>query len=465
MRKLVGFCALALVMVAGSLQGQIVTQDLSTVKAEDLGALLAGAGIQIMNVKFTGANQAAGTFTGGTGAGLGIESGVILSSGAISNVIGPNTQTGASTSLGTPGDPDLDALIAPYKTNDATILEFDFIAESSNFAIQYVFGSEEYKEYVGSPYNDVFGFFLDGQNIAYVAGSSSQLVSINSINHIENSAYYIDNPTNSGAFNTELDGFTTVLLATAQVTPGAQHHIKLAIADASDSILDSVVVLAAGGITGAPLLTLIADPYENYNQWGSESTFKVRGFGFAEGVRYQLSASGLPEGSTVTFTPAFLEKGKAEESTARVKVALNAMPMRYVLNIKGEPDSAAVATAHGSALISVECQPPMILASDQPRSQIVPLGATAALSVHATGSGPFTYQWYRGPRGSTWFPIAGANTSSYVTPAISGLNQFWVRIENGCGSVDSATVRVANTAARSRSGVARTSGANDEGEP
>lgn len=454
MRKLGYICAFA--MFAVSMQAAIATKDLSVVKAEELGATLAGAGIQISNVKFTGADGAAGTFTGGVAAGLGIEGGVILSSGSISNVTGPNTQSGATTSLGKPGDADLDALIAPKTTNDATILEFDFVADSSNFAIEYVFGSEEYKEYVGSAYNDVFGFFLDGQNIAFVAGSSTQLVSVNSINHIENSAYYIDNPTGTGTFDTELDGFTTILMAAATVTPGVQHHIKLAIADASDSVLDSVVILAAGGITGAPLLTLIANPYENFSEWGGETTFKVHGYGFADGVKYHLSGSGLPEGSSLTFTPPTLEKGKAEESTVKVRIALNAMPRRYTLNIQGQPDSAAVSTAHGAALISVECQPPMILAEDQPRSQVVAAGATATLNVVATGSGPFSYQWYRGPRGSTWFPIAGATTSSYATPAINGLNQFWVRIENGCGSVDSATVRVANEAARTgRSGVVR----------
>ncbi len=460
MRKLAYICVLA--MVAVSMQGAIETKDLTVLKAEDLGTLLAGAGIQITNVKFTGATNAAGSFTGGVAAGLGIESGVILSSGALVNVVGPNDSSGASTSLGKPGDADLDKLIAPNSTNDATILEFDFIAQSPNFAIQYVFGSEEYKEYVGSSYNDVFGFFLDGQNIAFVADSATELVSINSINHIDNTNYYIDNPTGEGAYDTELDGFTTVLVATATVTPFVTHHIKLAIADAGDSALDSVVVLAQGGITGAPLLTLIADPYENFNAWGGETSFKVRGYGFANDVKYALSGSGLPDGSTLSFTPDALEKGKNEESTVKVKVATNAMPRRYVLNIKGQPDSEVVQTAYGSALIAVECQPPLILAEDQPLSQIVAAGATAALSVHATGSGPFSYQWYRGPRGSTWFPIAGANTSSYTTPPINGLNQFWVRIENGCGSADSATARVANAAARKgRAGVTRSgSGVN-----
>jgi hypothetical protein len=454
MRKLGYICALAL--VAASMQAAITTKNLTTLKPEDLGNLLAGAGIQISNVKFTGSTSAAGSFAGGTAAGLGIESGVILSSGALENVIGPNDETGASTSLGTPGDGDLNSLIAPNTTNDATILEFDFIAESSNFAIQYIFGSEEYQEWVGSSFNDVFGFFLDGQNIAYVAGSSTQLVSVNSINHVSNTGFYVDNPTGTGTFNTEIDGFTVVLVASATVTPGAVHHIKLAIADAGDSALDSIVVLAAGGITGAPQLTLVPDPYENFNEWGSESTFKVRGYGFADEVKYKLSGSGLPEGSTLTFTPAILEKGKAEETTVKVKIATNAMPRDYVLNIKGEPDKPGVASAFGSALISVQCRPPMILAEHEPRSQVVSPGASASMTVQATGSGPFTYQWYRGPRGSTWFPIAGARSNTYVTPAIHGLNQFWVRIENGCGSVDSGTVRVANEAARTgRSGVVR----------
>lgn len=453
MRKLAFLCVLML--VAASVQAAIETKDLSTLKPEDLANLLVGAGLQITNIKYTGAANSAGTFTGGMEAGLGIESGVILSSGDIKDVIGPNESTGASTGLGKPGDADLDALIAPNTTNDATVLEFDFVAESPNFSIQYMFGSEEYKEWVGSSYNDVFGFFIDGQNIAFVAGSASELVSINSINHINNSTFYIDNPTGEGKFDTEIDGFTVVLLAAATVTPGVTHHIKLAIADAGDSALDSIVVLAEGGITGAPELRLIADPYENFNEWGGETSFKVRGHGFADEVKYALSGWGLPDGSTVTFNPAVLEKAKNEESTVTVKVANNAMPRRYVLNIQGVPDSDIVSTAYGSALISVECQPPMILAGDQPASQIVAPGATAALAVHATGSGPFSYQWYRGPRGSTWFPIAGATGDSYTTPAINGLNQFWVRIENGCGSVDSATIRVANAAARSRS-VSRT---------
>ena len=43
-------------------------------------------------------------------------------------------------------------------------------------------------------------------------------------------------------FDTEMDGFTVVLTATTAVNPGL-NHIKLAIADAGDSSLDSNVLI------------------------------------------------------------------------------------------------------------------------------------------------------------------------------------------------------------------------------
>ncbi|MGH9457465.1 MAG: choice-of-anchor L domain-containing protein [Thermoanaerobaculia bacterium] len=448
---------IAVAMLASPVQAAITTTDLSQTTPEALGALLTGPGIEIFNIKFTGAESAAGSFTGGTAAGLGINSGVILSSGEIADVVGPNDSTGASTGLGKPGDADLEALIPGFDTNDATILEFDFIAESENFAIQYVFGSEEYKEFVGSPFNDVFGFFLDGANIAFVAGSTSQLVSVNSINHASNAQFYVDNPTEAPVFNTELDGFTVTLIASAIVTPGVQHHIKLAIADASDSALDSVVVLAAGGITGAPLLTLQATPFQNFVDVGGTTSFNVQGFGFAPDVRFTLSAENVPAGVTVTFSPAQIDKENTRSSTATVTVAPTVFPKPHVIEIVGTPDDPEVRTARGVVLLDVGCTPPMILAINQPASQTVLPGETATIKVTATGSSPFTFQWFEGPRGSTWFPIANATTDTFTSPAIFGVRQFWVRVENGCGSVDSATARLANTSSRTRPPVGGTS--------
>jgi len=158
----------------------LTTEDLNTVTPEQLVNSLLGSGITVTNVKYTGAKVAAGTFDGGSD-NIGIKNGVVLSSGAVSSVVGPNKYTSTSTSNGMPGDTDLNGLIPGYSTNDAASLEFSFIPNSDKISIKYVFGSEEYNEFVGSSFNDVFGFFLNGKNIALIPGTSIP-VSINNVN-------------------------------------------------------------------------------------------------------------------------------------------------------------------------------------------------------------------------------------------------------------------------------------------
>jgi hypothetical protein len=197
----------------------------------------------------SGNNASAGLFTGGVAAGIGLESGIILSTGFITNVLGPNEYAGATGVLDLPGDEDLDALIPGYDTFEATILEFEFVPLFDTLYISFVFGSEEYNEWVGSPYNDVFGFFLNGENIALVPGTGDR-ISINSINNNSNSEYFIDNDERPGPFCTEMDGYTVLMTATGVVTPGESHTIKLAIADAGDRSFDSWVLIGAEGFSG-----------------------------------------------------------------------------------------------------------------------------------------------------------------------------------------------------------------------
>ncbi|MBU0499273.1 MAG: choice-of-anchor L domain-containing protein, partial [Gammaproteobacteria bacterium] len=51
---------------------------------------------------------------------------------------------------------------------------------------------------------------------------------------------------------TQLDGLTTVFMVVANVTPNEINHIKIAIADASDSVLDSDVFIKSGSFTDDP---------------------------------------------------------------------------------------------------------------------------------------------------------------------------------------------------------------------
>lgn len=229
--------------------------------ASALANVLVGSGVGISNAVLVGAANQQGTFSGAAGA-IGINAGVILTSGNATLAVGPNTQDGATGSTGTGSDPDLAGLIPGFSINDKNVLEFDFTTTTGDLFFSYVFASEEYNEYVNSSFNDVFGFFVNGVNIALIPGTSTP-VAINTVNcgHSSSGALPGSNPENCDKFNNndlqnggplfdiQYDGFTDVFLATVTGLGAGTHHMKLAIADAGDSSLDSAVFLQAGSFT------------------------------------------------------------------------------------------------------------------------------------------------------------------------------------------------------------------------
>jgi len=255
----------------------IVTTDLNSgLTAEDLVNNLLGEGVAVSNVTLTGANVAAGTFTGGEGI-IGFEDGIILSTGNIEFVAGPNEFDDVTAVNDLPGDPDLDALIPGFQTFDAAVLEFDFVPETGIIQFEYVFTSDEYNEFVNTEFNDVFGFFVNGENIALIPGTTTA-VAINNVNNgnpfgtnASNPEYYINNDLNDGGgeINTEMDGLTVVLTATAEVNPDETNRIRMAIADAGDFALDSNVIIRAESFV-SPTLTL--EPESATNNLGETHT-------------------------------------------------------------------------------------------------------------------------------------------------------------------------------------------------
>lgn len=235
----------------------LTTQDLTEgLTAADLAQMLAGAGIAVSNATYSGADSAAGKFSGGAGI-VGLASGIILSTGIVRNVIGPNSVSGMTAQNNTAGDPELDELSGEGNpTEDAAILSFDFVPDGTTVTFKYVFASDEYNDYVNTPYNDVFAFYVNGENCALV-GDPAVPVTINTINNgnpfgippVSNPSLYRNNDFDGGAtINTEMDGLTTVLTCTAAVKPGVKNTMRLAIADASDPDYDSNVFLGAGSL-------------------------------------------------------------------------------------------------------------------------------------------------------------------------------------------------------------------------
>jgi hypothetical protein len=247
---------------------------------DDLVRAIVGPGVVVSNIQFRGVLSSAGRMAN-AGSVIGFEDGIILSSGNISNVIGPNRFSAVAQGNGVPGDADLDGLIPGFATHDATVLEFDFVPNKDVISFQYVFASEEYNEYANTIYNDVFGFFLNGANVALLPSTMTGnfVVSINNVNggnlinhdatttNAMNPVFYRDNE--DGHICTEMDGLTVVLNVLASVHANAVNHIKFAIADAGDDQLDSNIFIKSGSFSANHPPTAVCSPPANTNLDGS----------------------------------------------------------------------------------------------------------------------------------------------------------------------------------------------------
>jgi hypothetical protein len=218
------------------------------VTAAQLASTLVGPGITVNSATFTGHPTAAGTFND-PAASVGLASGIVLSSGHVQDVIGPNKSGSTGVDLGTLGDTALDAL-SGQTTQDAASLTVHFTPTNPQMAINYVFSSEEYVEWVGSQFNDVFAFYVNGVNCALTPGTNNP-ITVNTINPGSNALFYV--PNEPPIYDSEFDGFTVVLTCRAAVNPGIDNTLRLAIADASDGILDSAVFLQANGVSSNPI--------------------------------------------------------------------------------------------------------------------------------------------------------------------------------------------------------------------
>lgn len=252
----------------------LTTTDLTQgVTPQDLVNALLGPGMTAQNVTYTGAGVAAGTFTGGTPV-LGFESGIVLGSGCIANIAGPNVFDDVSCDNLLPGDAAL-TLLSGYDTHDATVLEFDFEPNDWNVTtllFSYVFTSDEYNEWVYTPFNDVFAFWVNGENCALVPSDTglSNPVTIDTVNggspygsgNAVNPVLYRNNDLSDGggAIDTEMDGLTVTLTCQAAIIPHTTNHIRLAIADSSDGVYDSNVMIRAGSFTPTNLAVTLVPP-------------------------------------------------------------------------------------------------------------------------------------------------------------------------------------------------------------
>jgi len=222
-------------------------------------ALFAGEPVSTFGASYTGASDAAGTYT--DGGVVGIESGILLTSGEAASAPGPNTDPFTSGQMGTAGDVDLDGLLGGLTTVDASVLEMSFSTSTGGVFLDFAFGSEEYNEFAASNFNDVMGIWIDGFQVALIDGD---IISINTVNCGEdglggpNCAVLNNNdPLLLGVptpFDIEYDAFTNVLRAELDGLGTGSHTLKIAIADTLTDDNDSAVFVKGGALGTQPAI-------------------------------------------------------------------------------------------------------------------------------------------------------------------------------------------------------------------
>jgi len=266
--------------------------------------VMTGYGINIQSVTAFGSVNAYGNFNG-CNSNIGFDGGVVLTTGEVTGPNGPegpNDLPHSGIDNGTSGYNLIDSIISPHYSYNATVFEISFIPTGDSIFLKYVFGSEEYLEYVGSQFRDLVAMFLSGPNpsggnytdVNIALTPYTQVpISINNVNNSTLSLYYVSNESNVGS-TVEYDGFTQPFIARAGVSHDSIYTLKIAIADVSDGIYDSGVFIEAYSFTSGSFIgieettaddfVLYPNPANNYIQVQAPASLPVESYMIADAM-------------------------------------------------------------------------------------------------------------------------------------------------------------------------------------
>ena len=228
-------------------KGSCAQESITYLTAAEAANLLAGQNVTISNATYSGHPLQLARLNNGGGT-LGVDEALALTTGKAAFAATDNDYTvnGQSNGLSDPDggyEPDLNSLNGPGGVYNVAVLEFDFQTTAIGIVFNYVFASKEYTEYIGTNYNDVFGFFISGPNISgpfannavNIATIDGDPVSINTIHPFDPDTHpelYVD------TWNTNpdcaYDGRTVLIQATLAVECNVTYHAKLAICNTGD---------------------------------------------------------------------------------------------------------------------------------------------------------------------------------------------------------------------------------------
>ena len=406
--------------------------------------LIGGDCFEVSNISSTGNTNSRGTFANGT-ASIGIANGMVMATGTVAGLPGPNNQGNWNGGFGvnSPDDPDLATLTNGNQFDVSTIV-FQFTPTSAQVEFEYVFGSDEYCEFANNSFNDVFGFFISGpgingnQNIALLP--SGDPVTINNVNHEDNTQYYVNNNNWNPCQGVgqqapnfcQLDGWTTVLTATATLIPCETYTIKLAIADITDALYGSAVFLRANSFNAGG--TVKADPiYPS----GFDYVYEDCEGGF---IRFRRSGD-LSQPQVVNYTLGGTATPGVDYEELPNPIIIPAgqnqilIPVNVFADLIIEGDETIIITLANACscdqlemTFTIRDKPPFeIELDDVTECGTGPVTLTPDID---GGIAPYTYLWSTG------------STQSSISVNTPGTNEYWVIVTDDCGTADTAYAEV-----------------------
>jgi len=215
--------------------------------------------------------------------------------------------------------------------------------------------------------------------------------------------------------NAAISGATNSTYTTpATVIGDSGSTFTVAVSNSAGSKTSAAATLTVTAAAVAPTITV--QPQNQTVTAPSPATFSVTATGTAP-LTYQWSKNGTASGGATNATYTTPATGAGDNgSTFTVTVSNSA---------GSKTSNAATLTVNVSPTITT-----------QPQNQTVGLGSMATFSVTATGTTPFTYQWYKNSTA-----ITGAVGQIYTTPATVSTDNgasFTVKVTNVAGSQTSS---------------------------
>ena len=234
------------------------------------------------------------------------ENGLIMTSGDVANAAGPESGVLVDGDYSWPGDGDLEAFIPGLNagdTNNASVIEFDFVPVSNNISFDFIFAAEEYGTFQCT-FTDAFAFLLTDSsgnttNLAIVPGTNDPISvltvrddqyneSCESVNAEWFANYYGPGGLPPLTSPTNFIGHTEVMTAQSVVIPNELYNIKLVVADDGDTIYDSAVFIDGGSFDIGQLDL-------------GEDILVSSGNALCEGQEIILDAGALPNNSSIEW--------------------------------------------------------------------------------------------------------------------------------------------------------------------